>query len=68
MAWPVRSIVAMILWAAACLLTLFLVFSGWWIVAPFLFAVGSGGVIRVHVLAIVGLSISAHLIGRHPAG
>ena len=68
MVWTVRSIIAMILWAAAGLLTLFLVFSGWWIVAPFLFAVGSGGEILVLVLAIVGLSISAHLLGRRPTG
>ena len=68
MSWPVRSAIAMILWVVAGLLTLFLVFSGWWLVAPFLFAVGSGGEILVLVLAIVGLSLSAHLIGRRPAG
>jgi hypothetical protein len=68
MSWPVRSAIAMILWVVAGLLTLFLVFSGWWLVAPFLFAVGSGGEILVLVLAIVGLSFSAHLIGRRPAG
>ena len=64
MAWTVRSIVAMILWGAAALLTLFLVFSGWWIVAPFAFAVGGGGEILVLVLAIVSLATLAHLIGR----
>ena len=68
MLWTVRSIIAMILWAAAGLLTLFLIFSGWWIVAPFLFAVGSGGEVLILVLAIIGLSVSAHLIGRRPAG
>jgi hypothetical protein len=32
MAWTVRSVIAMVLWAAAGL-TFFLVFSGWWIFA-----------------------------------
>jgi hypothetical protein len=68
MGWPVRSAIAMILWVVAGLLTLFLVFSGWWLVAPFLFAVGRGGEILVLILALVGLSVSAHLIGRRRAG
>ena len=64
MAWTVRSIIAMVLWVAAGLLTLFLIFSGWWIFAPFAFASGSGGQILVLILAIVGLAGAAHLIGR----
>ena len=42
MIWTVRSAVAMVLWIAAGLLTLFLIFSGWWIFAPFAFAAGGG--------------------------
>ena len=64
MAWTVRSVIAMVLWVAAGLLTLFLVFSGWWIFAPFAFASGGGGEVLVLILAIVGLAGAAHLIGR----
>ena len=67
MAWTVRSIIAMVLWVVAGLLTLFLIFSGWWIFAPFAFASGSGGQILVLILAIVGLAGAAHLIGRRGA-
>ena len=67
MAWTVRSIIAMVLWVAAGLLTLFLIFSGWWIFAPFAFASGSGGQILVLILAIVGLAGAAHLISRRGA-
>ena len=64
MAWTFRSVIAMVLWVAAGLLTLFLVFSGWWIFAPFAFAAGGGGEFLVLVLAIIGLGTAAHLIGR----
>ena len=67
MAWTVRSILATVLWVAAGLLTLFLLFSGWWIFAPFAFAAGGGGQILVLILAIVGLAGAAHLIGRRGA-
>ncbi len=67
MAWTVRSILATVLWVAAGLLTLFLLFSGWWIFAPFAFAAGGGGQILVLILAIVGLAGAAHLIGRRPS-
>jgi hypothetical protein len=63
-AWTIRSIIAMVLWVAAGLLTLFLVFSGWWIFAPFAFAAGGGGAFLVLVLTIVGLVLTAHLLGR----
>jgi hypothetical protein len=59
-----RSAVAMVLWVAAGLLTLFLVFSGWWIFAPFAFAAGGGGEFLVLVLTIIGLAVAAHLLGR----
>ena len=64
MAWSVRSVIATALWVAAALLTFFLVFSGWWIVGPFVFATGGGGEFLVLVLAIVALATAAHLIGR----
>ena len=67
MAWTVRSIIATVLWVAAGLLTLFLLFSGWWIFAPFAFASGGGGQILVLILAIIGLAGAAHLIGRRPS-
>jgi VIT1/CCC1 family predicted Fe2+/Mn2+ transporter len=62
--WTVRSVIAMALWVAAGLLTLFFVFSGWWIIAPFAFAVGGGGQILILILAILVLGTVAHLIGR----
>jgi hypothetical protein len=68
MAWTFRSVIAMVLWVAAGLLTLFLVFSGWWIFAPFAFAAGGGGEFLVLVLAIIGLALAAHLLGRRPQG
>ena len=64
MAWTVRSVIATALWVAAGLLTLFFVFSGWWLLAPFVFATGRGGQILVLVLAILVLATAAHLIGR----
>lgn len=64
MIWGIRSVIAMALWIAAGLLTFFLVFSGWWIVAPFVFAAGGGGNFLILVLAIVALGTAAHLIGR----
>jgi hypothetical protein len=66
--WTVRSVLATILWVAAGLLTLFLVFSGWWIFAPFAFASGGGGNVLVLILAIGALAIAAHLIGRRTQG
>ena len=64
MVWTVRSIIAMALWIAAGLLTLFLIFSGWWLMLPFVFAGGGGGGFLVLILAIIGLAGAAHLIGR----
>lgn len=64
MAWTVRSVIAMVLWVAAGLLTLFLIFSGWWIFAPFAFASGGGSEVLVLLLVIAGLALAAHLIGR----
>jgi hypothetical protein len=61
-----RSAIAMALWVAAGLLTLFLVFSGWWIFAPFAFAAGEGGEFLVLVLTIIGLAVAAHFLGRRP--
>jgi hypothetical protein len=66
--WTVRSIIAMVLWVAAGLLTLFFVFSGWWIYAPFAFAAGGGGEMLTLVLAIGMLALAAHLIGRRGPG
>lgn len=66
MAWTVRSVIAMVLWVAAGLLTLFFVFSGWWIFAPFAFAAGGGGQVIVLILAILVLGTTAHLLGRRP--
>lgn len=66
MTWTVRSVLAAALWVAAGLLTLFFIFSGWWIFAPFVFAGGGGGQILVLILAIVVLGLAAHLIGRRP--
>jgi len=63
MRWTVRSAIAMALWVAAGLLTLFLIFSGWWIYMPFVFAGGGGEQFLILMLAIVGLGIAAHLIG-----
>ena len=54
----------MVLWVAAGLLSLFFVFSGWWIYAPFAFAAGGGGEILTLVLAIGMLALAAYLIGR----
>jgi hypothetical protein len=68
MGWKVRSTVAMALWVAAGLLTLFLLFSGWWLLAPFVFASGEGEEILVLILAIAGLAVAAHLLGRREPG
>jgi hypothetical protein len=62
--WTVRSVIAMLLWVAAGLLTLFFIFSGWWIFAPFAFASGGGGEVLILLLAIAALALAAHLIGR----
>ena len=64
MIWIVRSFVAMLLWIVAGLLTLFFIFSGWWIFAPFAFASGGGSEVAVLLLVIAGLAVAAHLIGR----
>lgn len=63
MVWTVRSAIAIVLWIAAGLLTLLLIFSGS-ILLPFAFASGGGEGILTLVLAIVGLSLAAHLLGR----
>jgi hypothetical protein len=68
MVWTVRSATAMVLWIAAGLLTLFLIFSGWWIFVPFAFAGGGGEGFLILVLAIIGLSLAAHLLGRGAPG
>jgi len=60
-----RSVIAWVLWIAAALLTAFVVFSGWWLFAPFAFAAGGGGQILAVVLAIVALGTAARFIGRH---
>lgn len=67
MSWTVRSVLAMALWAAAGLLTLFFIFSGWWIFAPFAFAGGGGGEVLILLLAIAVLALAAHLLGRRAA-
>lgn len=64
MAWTVRSVIATLLWVAAGLLTLFFIFSGWWIFAPFAFAGGGGSEVMVLLLAIATLALAAYLIGR----
>ena len=64
MIWTVRSFIAMLLWVAAGLLTLFFIFSGWWIFAPFAFASGGGSEVVVLLLAIAALTLAAYLIGR----
>jgi hypothetical protein len=64
MVWTVRSLIATLLWVAAGLLTLFYVFSGWWIFAPFAFASGGGSEVLILLLVIAGLAVAAHLIGR----
>jgi hypothetical protein len=64
MVWSVRSVVAMLLWVAAGLLTLFFIFSGWWIFAPFAFASGGGSEVLLLLLVIAGLALAAHMIGR----
>jgi hypothetical protein len=64
MARGIRSVVAMVLWVLAGLLTFFLVFSGWWMFAPFAFGAGGGGGLLLLVLAIAALGTAAHLIGR----
>lgn len=61
--WTLRSAVAAAFWAAAGLLTLFLVFSGWWILVPFALA-GGGGKVLYLVLAIALLAGAAYLLGR----
>jgi hypothetical protein len=68
MGWKVRSTVAMALWVAVGLLTLFLLFSGWWLLAPFAFASGAGEEILVLILAIAGLAVAAHWLGRRAPG
>lgn len=66
MTWTVRSVIATALWVAAGLLTLFFIFSGWWIFAPFVFAGGGGGGILVLIVVIVVLGLAAHFVGRRP--
>lgn len=68
MVWTIRSVIAMVLWLAAGLLTLFFVFSGWWIYAPFAFAGGGGGEVLLLLLAIGALALAAHPIGRRASG
>ena len=66
MTWTVRSVIAAALWLVAGLLTLFFIFSGWWIFAPFVFAGGGGGQILALIVAILVLGLAAHLVGRRP--
>lgn len=68
MMWTIRSWIALVLWVAAGLLSLFLVFSGWWIYVPFAFAGGGGEPFLILILAIGGLAVVAHLIGRGAPG
>lgn len=55
------------LWSAAGLLALFLLFSGWWIHAPLAFASGAGGEVLVLLLAIAALALAAYLVRREGA-
>lgn len=64
MVWTVRSLIATVLWVLAGVLTLFFIFSGWWIFAPFAFASGSVGNVLILLLVIGGLALAAYLIGR----
>lgn len=57
----------MVLWMLAGLLTLFFIFSGWWLLVPFAFAGGGGEGFLTLILAIVGLATAAHLLGRRAA-
>jgi hypothetical protein len=67
MIWTIRSAIAMVLWIAAGLLALVLIFSGW-ILLPFAFAGGGGERFLILVLAIIGFSLAAHLLGRGAPG
>jgi VIT1/CCC1 family predicted Fe2+/Mn2+ transporter len=64
MIWTVRSFIAMLLWVAAGLLTLFFIFSGWWIFAPFAFGSDGGSEVVVLLLAIAALAVTAYVVGR----
>lgn len=68
MGWTVRSAMAAMLWVAAGLLTLFFIFSGWWIFVPFVFAGGGGEQVLILLLSIAGLAGAAHLLGRRAPG
>ena len=59
-----RAAVALALWAAVAVLVFFFVFSGWWLFFPFFFAGGGGEPVLRLILAIVGLSALAYLVGR----
>ena len=63
MGWNVRAALATILWVAAGLLTFFFVISGFWLLLPFDLA-GGGGKVVLLALVIVGLAVTAHLVGR----
>lgn len=58
-----RSVIAAFLWGATLLMVAFLVFSGWWLFAPFLFASGGGGEVLLLVVAIAVAGTAAHLVG-----
>jgi hypothetical protein len=63
----IRRVVATALWAVTLILVFFLVFSGWWLFAPFLFALGGGEPLLLLLVAIAVLGTAAHLIGRGQA-
>jgi hypothetical protein len=60
----VRAAIATGLWAVAGLLTFFFILAGWWLLLPFALA-GGGGPVLYLFLVIIGLAVTAHLIGRH---
>jgi hypothetical protein len=62
--WTIRPVVATALWGVTLPLVFFLVFSGWWLFAPFLFATGGGEQLLILIVAIAVLATTAHLIGR----
>lgn len=68
MIWTIRRVVATALWGVTLLLVFFLIFSGWWFFARFLFATDSGEqmlILIVAIVAIAALATAAHLVGHH---
>lgn len=63
MGWSIRAAIATGLWVAAGLLTFFFILAGGWLLLPFALA-GGGGPVLYLFLIIIGLAVTAHLIGR----